>query len=68
MQFIGKDGHVSHNHIMPIFLEKTEVSEDDPRKDLIENIRWMVRGEGSVDFLLYAYDKYRSRSDNTRKT
>ena len=53
---------------MPIFLEKTEVSEDDPRKDLIENIRWMVRGEGSVDFLLYAYDKYRSRSDNTRKT
>ena len=59
--FIEKDGSLTHNHIPPILLEKVDIDESEDWFDLAQNARWMIMGEGALDFFTYAYDKYKEK-------
>lgn len=61
VQFMYEDGAFMHDHIMPLFLEKAEADRDADWYDLAMNARWMILGEGSLDFFTYAYEKRRNR-------
>ena len=60
--FIKKDGGLTHNHIPPIFLEKAEIDEEADWFNLARQSRWMIMGEGDLDFFTYAYDDYKEKA------
>ena len=60
--FIKKDGDLIHDHISPIFLEKAEIDEEADWFNLAQHTRWMIMGEGALDFFTYAYDDYKEKA------
>ena len=59
--FIKESGEITHHHVSPIFLEKAEVDEETEWFDLARHTRWMIMGDGALDFFTYAYDKYKEK-------
>ena len=60
VQFLMEDGHFSHNHISPIYLEKVEMDtiKDSDMKELLRQAAWMVQGDMSLDYFCDTYADY----------
>ena len=59
--FIKESGELTHHHVAPIFLEKAEIDEEADWFNLAQHTRWMIMGEGALDFFTFAYDKYKEK-------
>ncbi|MBQ8940992.1 MAG: hypothetical protein IJ062_04080 [Firmicutes bacterium] len=53
------DGVFVHEHINPLFLEKIDLPDSDPRQAVIEVAASTVCGRSSLDWLQYYLDKYK---------
>lgn len=58
VDFLLDNGHISHNHINPIFLERYEPMEDDIDKELLYAAMNVYKG-GGLDWFTDCYDMYK---------
>lgn len=58
VQYIGKDGRISHNHPSLLFLKKVNKDELPPEiREYVSFVSYMVQGRCSLDFFLLKYEK-----------
>lgn len=58
VDFLMDNGHISHAHVNPIFLEKYEPAEVDADKEVLYAASAVHKGDG-LDWFTYCYDKYK---------
>lgn len=58
VDFLEENGHFSHSHINPAFLEKYEPQKDDADYDVLMCASGVHQGNGTLDFLFYYLKKY----------
>ena len=61
VEFLCEDGSFSHDHPSPINLERVDVDSIEPvgKRDLLKYASDLVKGEGSLDYVMILYDSYR---------
>lgn len=63
VEFLQPDGSFCHEHPCVLFLEYAELSEDDPRKDVLKIASELLRGtESSLEALACNCERYASRN------
>lgn len=58
VDFLMDNGHISHAHVNPIFLEKYEPAEIDADKEVLYAASAVHKGDG-LDWFTHCYDKYK---------
>ena len=61
VDFLQDNGHISHNHINPVFLEKFEPREGEADYDVLRTARGVHQGNCTLDYFLYCLDEYRKQ-------
>ena len=56
-----EDGHIVHNHINPIFLEKYDPTEDEIDYDLLRAGSGIYTGRCGLDWFTECYDSYKKK-------
>lgn len=58
VEFLTEDGRFSHEHIPPTHLERFELDKSDPRHEVIEAGRDLLRGKGSLEWFGICMEDY----------
>ena len=65
MQYIGKDGKISHNHSSLLFLKKVKKEElPSEIREYAGIVSCMMQGKYSLDFFLFEFEK-KIKGDDT---
>ena len=61
VSYLYDDGHFSHQHPLPIFLEKYEPDKEDEKYELLTLASDLLKHEISLDFFTDVYERYRNK-------
>ena len=61
VDFLQDNGHIGHDHISPVFLEKFEPQKGDMDYDVLMTASGVHQGKCTLDFFLYCLGEYRKQ-------
>lgn len=62
VEFWSEEGGFSHSHVQPVYIERYEVPEDAPERDVLMCASDLLAGRGGLDWFLMHLDKYRDHA------
>lgn len=61
VSYLCDDGHFSHEHPLPFFLEKYEPDKEEENYELLTCASYLLKHETSLDFFTDVYERYRNK-------